>query len=645
MKLRLSSVFSVAGLFALAFILCLFAAYFAVSAIEETSRNAVRDTLDENGMTWTEVDADGLQVYLAGTAPSEATRFRALSIAGSVVESARIIDQMLVEDTAGIEPPRFSVEILRNDRGISLIGLVPASMDRDQLILDVARRTGDQEITDLLESADYPQPDTWEDALDFAVRSLDDLIRAKISVDAARIEVTAMAESEEDKINLETDLARRLPDGLRLALDISAPRPVVTPFTLRYTIADGTGKFDVCAADTENARERILRAAGRNGLNYKAQCTLALGVPSPNWADAAELAIDALGEIGDGSVTFSDADISLVAAYGTSEPVFDAVIGRLETSLPDVFALHAVLPVPEAENALAPEFVATLSPEGLVQVRGRVESAQARETIDSLAKARFGSDVVHTTARVAENLPRDWAVRTLTAVEALAHLSNGAVTVSPDLIDITGQTGRKDAEAAITGLLAQKLGEREQYSINVSYQEALDPVASLPTPDECEAQIAQIQVERKITFAPGETSIDDFGAAIMDDIAEIIRSCGEIRMEIGGHTDSQGREIMNEQLSQARAQTILNELRSRKVLTASISAKGYGESQPIAENDTEEGREANRRIEFRIIRPEPIVEKQTTLEAMEEEAQNVSPEPETEPLPEDVEPEAESATE
>ena len=69
----------------MAAVLCLFAARFSVSVIEESSRNAVRDTLDENGMTWTEVDADGLQVFLAGTAPSEATRFKALSMLSGVV--------------------------------------------------------------------------------------------------------------------------------------------------------------------------------------------------------------------------------------------------------------------------------------------------------------------------------------------------------------------------------------------------------------------------------------------------------------------------------------------------------------------------------------------------------------------------------
>jgi OOP family OmpA-OmpF porin len=476
-------------------------------------------------------------------------------------------------------------------------------------------------VTDLLETADYTEPETWQDALGFAVQSLKSLPRTKVSIEANRVEVTAMADSVQAKTRIETELARNVPDGVRLALDISAPRPVITPFTLRYLLQDGVGRFDACSADTEDARDRILSAAGRAGLSGKAQCTIGLGVPSPQWARAAELAIGALADLGGGSVTFSDADIALVALEGTPQGRFDDVIGGLETSLPDVFALQAVLPEPaDSTTVSVPEFVATLSPEGLVQIRGRVDSELTRETVDSYAKARFKSDVVHTTARVAENLPKGWTTRVLTALEALSHLSNGAVTVTPDTLSVVGQTGNKEAGSLIATLLAGKLGEAAQFSIDVAYQEALDPVASLPTPDECETMIADILATRKINFEPGSATIDANGASIMDDIAEILKRCGEIRMEIGGHTDSQGREVMNQQLSQARAQSVLNELRARRVLTSSFSAKGYGESEPIADNETEEGREANRRIEFKLIRPEPIKEEKTTLETLEEPA-------------------------
>ncbi|SHL54247.1 OmpA-OmpF porin, OOP family [Roseovarius marisflavi] len=617
--MRLSSVFTIAAAFFGAAVLCVVAAGFAVSAIEDGSRRAVRDTLDLQDMVWAEVDTDGLQVFLAGTAPTEAARFKALSVAGTIVDAARVIDQMLVQDAADIAPPRFSIEILRNDRGISLIGLVPSATDRNELLAGIAKATDGAPVADLLDVADYPYPETWPDALDYAVRSLGKLLRTKISVSAERVEITAMVDSPEAQRRVETDLARGAPDGVRLALAISAPRPVITPFTLRFLIEDGRARFDACSADTEEAREQILRAAGQAGLQTKADCVIGMGVPSPQWAHAAELAIAAVGKLEGGSVTFSDADIALWAPQGTPQGEFDDVVGQLEADLPEVFALQATLPPPpNADAPVVPEFIATLSPEGQVLIRGRVNSEATRDTVDSFAKARFSSDAVHVTARVAEGLPKSWPLRALTALEALSYLSNGAVTVTPDTLAVQGNTGRKTASAQISQFLSEKLGGSEQFSIDVTYKAALDPVAGLPTADECEAEIAEVQTGRKINFEPGSATIDSAGAAIMDDIAEILKRCGEIRMEIGGHTDSQGREEMNEQLSEQRARAVLNELRLRRVLTSSIDAKGYGESKPIADNATEDGRETNRRIEFRLIRPEPVPEEQTGLESLEE---------------------------
>lgn len=623
--MRLSAILMIATPFLVGFILCVVTATFAVQVIEDSSRREVRDTLDENGMTWTDVDADGLQVFLAGTAPSEATRFRALSIAGGVVESARIIDQMLVEDADAIAPPNFSVEILRNTNGLSLLGLIPAATDRAALLADVRRRAPGDEVSDLLQTADYNFPSTWQSALTFGMRALEAIPRAKISIEADHVTVVAMVESDRDKINLETKLARSVPSGIGLTLDISAPRPVSAPFALRYVLQDGDGRFDACHSDTEQSRDRILAAAGRSGLSEKVNCVLALGVPSPNWGRAAELSIEALAELGGGSVTMSDADIVLVAAEGTPTAKFDEVIGKLETTLPEVFALQSVLPKPEATNAIiTPELVATLSPEGQVQIRGKISSQIARDTVDSFAKAKFSSVSVDTAARVVEGLPKDWTVRVLTAVQALALLSNGSVTVEPETILIKGQSGTRDVGAKISQVISTKLGETARFDIQVAYREELDPVASLPTPEECEASIAEVQSERKITFEPGQATIDASGAEIMDQIAEILKQCGKVRMEIGGHTDSQGRETMNQQLSQARAQTVLNELRARRVLTSTITAKGYGESQPIAGNDSEEGREANRRIEFRVHRPGSSEEVQTTLEALEQNGEDSS---------------------
>jgi len=615
--MRLSAVLTITLTFVAAAVVSLVAANFSVKLIEETSEIGVRDALDDQGMTWAEVQANGLQVTLAGIAPTEAVRFRALTTAGSIVDAARVIDDMEVEAQAAIAPPRFSAEVLRNDSGVSIIGLIPSSTDREATIARFTKMSGSKEVADLLEQADYPAPPGWEEALGFAITAIAQLPRAKASIEAGSVSITAIADSPEAKAAMETKLKRAAPPSLKLVLDIAAPRPVITPFTMRFELDEDGARFDACSADTDAARNRILAAGERAGAPANSRCTVGLGVPSPAWSEAVMQGIDAVKRLEGGSVTLADADMTLIAQPGIDQSLFDRVVGELETSLPEVFALSAKLPKLEDPNAGPPEFTATLSPEGHVQLRGRVSNAPLRELADSYAKARFGSDKVYMAARIDEDLPDSWGPRVLTGLEALASLSNGAVTVTPDTVSVTGNTGNPDANTEIASLLSDKLGEGAEYDIDVIYQEKLDPVLGLPTPDECEAEIGEVVKAAKINFEPGSATIDASALGTMDDIAEILKRCGDLPLEIQGYTDSQGRESMNLALSQSRAESVLNELRARRVLTGSFTAKGYGEENPVADNKTEVGREANRRIEFRLIRPKTVeLPGQTTLESI-----------------------------
>lgn len=608
--MRLSSLLILFATFACAALLSLVAASLSADLIEDTSKTAVERELSVGGMDWAEVHAEGLQIFLAGTAPSEAARFKAVSAAGRIVDAARVIDNMEVPATAAIAPPRFSVEILRNDRGISLIGLIPQSADRDRMLRELRAISETGEVADLLETADYAAPAGWSSATRYAISALKDLPRSKISIQADRVDITAMTESPEARVELETDLTRRAPTGVEVNLDISAPRPVITPFTLRFLIDEDGARFDACSADTDKARTRILTAARAAGLEGDAVCFIGLGVPSANWADAVGTSIRALADLGGGAVTFSDADITLTALQGTDQAVFDRVVGELEGTLPDAFALVATLPpAPEAQEdgTQAQEFTATLSPEGLVQLRGRLSNDIARDTTDAYARARFGTDTVHMATRLDETLPPTWPFRVMAGLDALSMLNNGVLIVTPDSVSVSGKTGNTDANARIAQLLASKLSQTDHFAINVTYVEALDPLAGLPTNEECMANIQALQDETKIAFEPGSGTLDESAAAIIDKLAAELNACPELKIEIQGHTDSQGRESMNQALSQTRALAVLTALQDRRVLTKDFLALGYGESQPIADNDTEEGREANRRIEFVRILPEDVI--------------------------------------
>ncbi|AXI45285.1 hypothetical protein C1J03_04080 [Sulfitobacter sp. SK012] len=617
--MRLSSFLIIFFTFITAAGLSLITASYSVTLIEENSEIGVRNALDDDDMTWAEVQADGLQVTLAGVAPTEAVRFRALTTAGGIVDAARVIDEMEVEVQAAIAAPRFSAEILRNDSGLSVIGLIPGTTDRDAVMDRFNDIAGDHGVADLLQTADYPAPDGWEGALAFALSKMEKLPRAKISIEANRVSITAITDSPAAKQKLEADLKKATYPGLTLILDISAPRPVITPFTLRFEATPEGAKFDACSADTDRARDKILAAAIKAGATGAQRCIVGLGVPSPRWAEAVAVSMSALTDIGGGSITFADADITLIALEGTDQRLFDKVVGELETALPDVFALDPKLPAIKDPDAGPPEFTATLSPEGQVQLRGRVSGAPLRELADSYAKARFGSDKVYTAARIVDDLPGDWATRVLAGIEALSGLSNGVLVVTPTKLSISGNTGNPDASSEISTLLLGKLGGGTELDVDVVYQKKLDPVLGLPTPDECEAEIGAILSTGKINFEPGSATIDASALGTMDDIAAVIKRCGELQLEIQGYTDSQGREEMNLALSQSRAESVLNELRARRVPTRSFTATGFGEETPIADNKTEAGREANRRIEFRLIRPDTVADpEQTTLESVTE---------------------------
>ncbi len=626
--MRLPYAIAVAVFFVISAMISVVGAGLAVTRIEDASELAVRRALDLQGHGWAEVQSDGLRVVLTGTAPTEATRFNALTAAGTEVDTSRVIDEMEVAPTANLNPPRFSAEILRNDNGISLIGLIPASEDRGALIDNLKRLNPGVSVSDLMETADYPEPKGWDDAVTFAVAALSKLPRSKISASPGLVRITAITDSQQEKERLEQELTRAAPPSLRIGLSISAPRPVITPFTLRYLINEAGGQFDACSAQDETARASILEAAKKAGLTGPHDCTIGLGVPSPRWASAAQLSIRALSELGRGSVTLSDADVTLVAAQDTDPALFDRVVGELETALPDVFVLHAVLTEPETQEQSGPvEFTATRSPEGLVQLRGRLEDEALRDMVDSFAKAAFGSNQVYTATRLVSDLPEDWSVRVLAGLDALSQLNNGALTVTPDYVELSGITHDPQAKARIAGQLSEQLGDAQDFNLLIAYQAPPEPEDALPDPEQCEEQIAEIQSASKIAFEPGSATIAAESRDTVNQIADILRECGPIRMEIQGHTDSQGREEMNLQLSQSRAQSILTELRGRRIPTSSYTAVGYGETQPIADNDTEEGREENRRIEFRLVRPEPGTNNESGLEALESELEAIEAEP------------------
>ncbi|SFH43403.1 OmpA-OmpF porin, OOP family [Palleronia marisminoris] len=598
--MRSKPLLPVAVTFTLAAALCIGAASLTVTQIEARSVRAIDEALGDAGIDWATVSADGLTIDMAGTAPDEAARFRALSVAGQIVEGTRVQDRMDVAQRQQIAAPRFSIEVLRAEDGISLIGLVPAEMDRLAFLERIARHAFNTPITDLLQTASYPAPEAWDEALDFGIEALARSEKAKISIDADQVEVVTMAQDAEARRALEDTLNDLAPDGVEVALNITAPRPVIAPFILRLTRQGETSRFDACSASTEEGRARILDAAEPLGIDG-ARCQIGLGVPSPEWADVATEAMRAMQRVPEGTLTISDLAIRIDAAAGTED--FGRTVAALRAGLPPEFSLTALEADAEAvePDAGPAEFTATRSPEGAVQLSGRVGDALDRATVASYGRALFGGDQVNDGFAPEEEVPAGWTPRLLAGLDALSVLNNGAIRVTEESLSVTGVSGSQDGSSLIAGRLSSRLGDDARYEIEVSYDERLDASLGLPTPEECVAEINNILQTRQITFDPGSATIDPASRDSVRGVAEILGKCESVPMEVGGYTDSQGREEMNRQLSQERAEAVLAALLALRVPVSTLTAMGYGEESPIADNDTPEGREANRRIEFKLL--------------------------------------------
>ncbi|MBW7055265.1 OmpA family protein [Paracoccus bogoriensis] len=582
--------------------LCWWGAQAAATFIETRSAAEVDETLSRAGLDWVEVATDGLLVELSGTAPSELDRFRATTEAASVVDPSRIRDAMSVAALEAMTPPEFKLELLRGDQGISLIGLVPVATDRTALTRSLRLETAAPQITDLMESADYPVPPGWNEALRLGLRAAQALANAKISVTPGAVHVTALADSEAERSRLETLLRRATPDGVTLTAEISAPRPVIAPFLLRFVIDENGPRFDNCAADDEAARQLILDAARQAGMTGNTSCTLGLGAPSAEWGQAAALSIAALADLGAGSVTLSDGDIALHVPASVDRQALDRAVAALQAELPPTFALIAHRD--QDDEAARIEFQATLTEGGSVSIRGVIADTRMREAVDSFARSRFA--VTQTALRNDEAVPGGWTVRVIAAIEAMDVLHSGQVRVTPDLVTLTGISGDAEATRRASGILSQRLGAGARYELSIRYDRRLDESLGLPDGDECVARLNRVMQESEIGFEPARASIAGDPEPTLAQLAAIMADCADFQIEAGGHTDSQGSEAFNADLSRARAQAILTAMAEAGIDVTHMTARGYGESQPIASNETEEGREANRRIEFRLLSARPV---------------------------------------
>jgi outer membrane protein OmpA-like peptidoglycan-associated protein len=127
-----------------------------------------------------------------------------------------------------------------------------------------------------------------------------------------------------------------------------------------------------------------------------------------------------------------------------------------------------------------------------------------------------------------------------------------------------------------------------------------------PPPARVVLTASSIEIKDKIQFKLGSAEILPESFGLLDEIFDVMKDNPQIELlQIEGHTDSTGGAAINRKLSQERAGSVRKYLIDKGIEGKRLTAKGFGPDKPIADNGTDAGREANRRVEFNIVKQGP----------------------------------------
>jgi outer membrane protein OmpA-like peptidoglycan-associated protein len=177
-------------------------------------------------------------------------------------------------------------------------------------------------------------------------------------------------------------------------------------------------------------------------------------------------------------------------------------------------------------------------------------------------------------------------------------------------------TGRMDASVisdSITGQYTARLSEPKVYGVEIiapGYLYFLDILdLTLENSDQIlerdfylqEVEVGTKMVLDHIYFQTGKAVLMPESNDELDQVFRFLENNPGMKLEISGHTDNTGSLRINQRLSRDRAKSVVDYLVKRGISPEMLISQGYADSQPVATNDTSEGRQQNRRVEFKVI--------------------------------------------
>lgn len=605
------------------------ALWFKSENIEDDITTRVTEDLETAQAKDVAIDVDGRHVTLSGIVYDEATETAYLDTADETYGALGPIDGLTMQSGGGF------LKAVKSDAGITLTGAVPSDETRTALLEAAATGTSGEVVDQMTVGA---AAGAWTDEAGLGLAQMANLSSGALSVAPDSYTLSGTTDGDADAVSepladragwqsfvsapgVQSGLAAKLSDVTSERDGLQAQLATVTEERDEALNQGDATMAEVMAERSTLAQQLATMTATRevlsdtvSGMGAERDALTANVETLTQERDTAVADLDALR----GSLSETQANTAnLTGELDTTKAALATVTGRvgilegqlakkdtviegLNGQITDLTASNTALndqitDLTASNTSLSDELAAQKSSMTSDQQEGADLRAKIADRDTTISTLQTGIETRDATIGRLEGQLEGQSDTSDAADAQIATLTGRVETLEGQADDMTGEVTQ------LTAMVAER--DATIKDLRAAAPAATSANVAAPTAQmaqQCSVRAGEVLQTAQINFSSGTANLRENSTQTLERLTGIALACADsgLIVEIGGHTDSQGSEENNQDLGERRATTVAQFMIDRGVPATSLKPVGFGETQPIGDNETREGRQQNRRISF-----------------------------------------------
>ncbi len=569
--------------------------------IQEDLLERSRASLDAEGLgDNTDVSIDGRNITITGTVADQQMSDRAEEIIGGTFGVRSVTNELVIGDgsaqteaSATLESPTLGMS--GKDGKVTLTGVVSDQKFAQSIKDAAAEQYGEDNVIDELQIDENATNPGWIAAVNELQADLSGVENSGLSIQGGKLTLTGTAKDEAQKEAIGSKAQALLAGQLEVDNQLEAPEPPAPSLPAFASVQETDAEIILNGFMSEEGAQQIAQAyegAGKTVVNNISTNDLA---ETPAWGESLGNAVTEMQSVTNGKLTVARSGNVRLQGQVETDDQKQSVGEAVGEMFSGAAISNEIEVVPPPVIPTMTPFASIVQTPEKIMVSGLLPEDAAESLLSSYRAT--GSEVSDNIAIDERVMQPQWTDALAQSLAQLDGIEDGAVSMtSSGEVIVRGEAETEDmrttAAQGIAGLFGNSVSLRND--ITVKTPTIVEP----PKPGLGEL-LAQIDLSG-ILFKSGSSELDGSSVEILNQVVGVLSQFDDASVLIAGHTDSRGNANYNFNLSADRADTVKQYMISQGIPASRLTARGYGPTQPIASNDTAEGRALNRRIEIQL---------------------------------------------